>query len=351
MKIAICGCGWSGAILSNMLTEYGRVDVYELNKQPTTVCACGVPLSFLRHLTKKLGFNPEEYVLWKSNRIILDFGTIDITIPVRNLCTFDKEKLMKDLVQASDANFSFGKKASTELKNRYDLVVDATGKRALLGPLPNDKILQAFQVKARFKELPYPDFYMNFSDPSSGGYLWMFPISDKLAYVGCGGYSGSYIFHRVQRFIKRFKGRVLERRAKSSRVNSPIESMPFFKGNIVGVGTSIGTISRLGEGNALSAKSAEFLAEHLNNLKEYSRKVLAEFRWLSNDYSFFEAYEKKLKSKLIYFGTKIWKIYKRRFDIRVTLSEFLSFIYGTLRWAFYSFRYGAELGVKSRKFK
>jgi len=33
MRIAIVGAGWCGALLSNKLTEYGSVDVYERNRK------------------------------------------------------------------------------------------------------------------------------------------------------------------------------------------------------------------------------------------------------------------------------------------------------------------------------
>jgi len=316
LKILVCGAGWCGSLLSNKLTEYGDVEVYERNRKPTAICGCGIPTSFFVQLAKSYGLNPEDYILWKAHEIMLSQGKKVRHIPIDNLCTFDKQKFMEDLINQSSATFHFGKKLPESTKN-YDLIIDASGKRALLGKLPTDMIIPCFQVKASFNKLPYPDFYADFSDITSTSYLWMFPLSDREANVGCGAPKGRYAYNRVMEFIKEHDGEIIQRQAKPVRIAPPHESLPFYRDNIIGVGESIGAITGFGEGNAFSAITVELLLENLEDTHAYSKAVLDELNWLKTDHAFIQSMIHQRKTRMIYYAAKIAGVYKRRLGVNL----------------------------------
>jgi flavin-dependent dehydrogenase len=326
LKIAVCGCGWSGSLLSVKLPEYGSVDVYEQDKKPKIVCGCGIPISTLRALASNFNLNAEDYVLWKTRTFVANIEGQVVNVTLSNLCTFDKERFMQDIIAQSAATFHFGEKLVIQHTSEYDLVVDASGKRALLGRLSTDDVLSCFQARARFKELPHDGFYCEFSDINTGGYLWMFPLSEKEANVGCSAYNGAYSFQEVQKYLKRHDAQVLEEGAKSSRLNPPHESLPFYAGNVVGVGESVGAITRLGEGNELSAKCVELFLRNFGKPKQYVKEVFKELGWLKDDHALHKAMRDNKKLKMLYHALKVQRIYRERFQINENAARVFAFL-------------------------
>ncbi len=316
MRIAIVGAGWCGALLSNKLTEYGRVDVYEQNRKPTAICGCAIPTEFLADLAKAYRLNPEDYICWEADRLITEFGNKTFHVQVGNLCTFNKQKFMEDLVNQSSATFHFRKKFPNET-NKYNLIIDATGTREILGKLSSDRFFSTYQVKAKFTSLPYYGFYFHFANPQEK-FLWMFPLSEKEAYVGCGSKNGHYAFHRVEKFLKTHNAKTLQKQAKLLRLNPPQESLPFTNGKIVGVGNTIGAITSLGEGNALAAITVQILLKNLNNLQHYTTQILKKLKWLKHDHAAYNAWLQNKKLKTLYHILKIQKLYRERFQITNT---------------------------------
>jgi flavin-dependent dehydrogenase len=316
MRVAIAGCGWTGAILANRLSQLGySLDVYEINKQPKAVCACGIPTSFLKELAKKCGLNPEEYILWEAKELIVDFGSKTVHSQTGNLCTFNKQRFMEDLVSQSNANFHFGEKFSLSELPEYDLIVDATGTRELLGKLPTDNYYLAYQVKAKFNSFPYNGFYFQISRNPHSKYLWVFPLSEKEAYVGYASKNAQLNVSQVEKFLKTHNAQTLQKQAKLLRLNPPQESLPFANGKVVGVGNTIGAITSLGEGNALSAMTAEILLQNLDNLQTYTRQVLKSLKWLKHDYAAYASWLQNKKLRTLYHTLKIQRLYRERFKI------------------------------------
>ena len=62
-------------------------------------------------------------------------------IPVTGLCTFDKLNLMKTMMGSTQATFHFGETLNPNNHHNYDLIVDATGYRAMLGRLGNRQVI------------------------------------------------------------------------------------------------------------------------------------------------------------------------------------------------------------------
>jgi flavin-dependent dehydrogenase len=316
LRIAIAGCGWTGAILANRLSHLGySLDVYEINKQPKAICACGIPTSFFKELAKKCELNPEEYILWEAKDLIVDFGSKTVRSQTGNLCTFNKQKFMEDLVNQSNANFHFGEKLPPSKLQEYDLVIDATGTRELLGKLPTDNYYLTYQVKAKFNSLPYNGFYFQISKTPHSKYLWMFPLSEKEAYVGYASKNAQLNVSQVENFLKTHNAQTLQKQAKLLRLNPPQQSLPIVHGKIVGVGTSIGAITSLGEGNALSAITADILIANLNNLEKYKKQLLEKLKWLQHDHAAYNSWVENRKLRALYHALKVYKIYKERFKL------------------------------------
>ena len=297
MKIAICGGGWSGSLLADTLSKEHEVTVYERSQQLKVICACGIPTSRLHEIAKRHSLNAEDYILWKSKTLTTEHMGKQRCISIMGLCTFDKYRFIKDL----DVNVQFSSTLNFKSNLHADLVVDATGTRELLGRLPDDLVYVTYQVKARFKERPVNDFYMRF--PSEMGrtlYLWFFPTGEKEAYVGCGSLQGATAAEQVNHFLHKHNGETLEKQAKQLRINLPTQSLPFYKGNIVGIGGTVGAISSFGEGNEPSAVTTDLLAENITNLDEYQRQIFKHLKWLKQEYAYYNSLAQNRKLNMLF---------------------------------------------------
>ena len=326
MKVAVAGAGWSGLLLACKLSEYEDVEVYEPNRKPKAVCACGIPTSFFSELARDYGLKPENYILWKPNSLIMDFnGKMTVTVKVGDLCTFDKQAFMDDLYSICDAKFHFRKHFPLSKISDYDLVVDATGIRAILGKNSDDRYYITYQEKVRFKELPCDGLYFQFINPEEK-YLWLFPLSENEAYVGAAStIKVNNAVERVRHFLKKFHHTTLQRQAKLLRCD--YKNLPIVKGKIVGVGNSIDAITSLGEGNQPSAQTVKILLENLYDLNQYERQVRKELSWIKHDHAAYNAWAKNQKIRTFYHMLKLRKIYRERFkasfDIRLLMVNLL----------------------------
>lgn len=312
MKIAICGCGWSGSLLADTLSKEHEVTVYERRQQLKVICACGIPTSRLHEIAKQHSLNAENYILWKSKTLTTEYRGKQRCTSLRGLCTFDKYRFMKDL----DVNVQFSSTLNLKSNINADLVVDATGTRELLGHLPEDVIYVTYQVKARFKERPLNDFYMRFpSDMGKTRYLWFFPTGEKEAYVGCGSLQGATAAEQVNHFLHKHNGETLEKQAKQLRTNPPTQSLPFYKGNIVGVGGNVGAISSFGEGNEPSAVTTDLLAENITDLDEYQKQVFNHLKWLKQEYAYYNSLAQNRKLNILFNIVRRHPTIRKRYQV------------------------------------
>jgi len=316
MKVAVAGAGWSGLLLACKLAEYQDVEVYEPNSKPKAVCTCGIPLSFFAELARDYGLKPENYILWKADSLIMDFnGKMTVTVKVGDLCTFDKQAFMEDLYSQCDAKFHFRKPFSNSKINDYDLVVDATGVRAVLGRHPDDKYYLTYQEKVKFKTMPYDGVYFQFRNPEEK-YLWTFPISENEAYVGAAStIKLNNAIERVKHFLKKIPHTTLQKQAKILRCD--YKNLPITKGKIVGVGNSIDAITSLCEGNQPSAQTVRLLLENLYDLTQYEKQVRKELSWIKHDHAAYNAWAKNQKIRAFYHMLKIQKIYRKKFKVNL----------------------------------
>jgi flavin-dependent dehydrogenase len=326
MHIAIIGCGLSGSLLGYFLPRMDyEVEVYECNKDPKVVCGCGISLNILRDIAIKSKLNPANYILWQSKNLFVKFSNQEFKMDVTNSCIFNKEKFILDLVSNSKARFHFGMKLMPQDYSKYDLVIDASGIRACLGKLPRDNLHICYQVKATFEPtLPYPDCLIDFSLPVKK-YLWMFPLSPRKALVGCWALEGRIARKMVLEFLNNHKGTILVEQGKLLRLNSPQESLPFIKDNIIGVGTSIGAITSLGEGNVPSIITVKLLLDYIKDPQKYKKKIFEILGWIKYDYAAYKDWINNRKIRLIYNLLKCRKYYESRlsFQLKQTLQTLI----------------------------
>lgn len=289
MRIAIVGMGPAGAYLSSLLNNEHKVEIFEMQEKDkfTSHCAWATGYYKMRELLKKVGLNFDDYVFFKGKRLYVKLRGKLRSVKLYGLCTFDKPRLLKDLV--SNVKVNYGKMLREE-KGDYDLFVDATGiYRKLLPSIKKDFTIPTLQYLVKFKESPFDDFFVKpFSNYT--GYLWYFPLGDNLAYVGAGDVK--YGQHRTApiEFIKENGGEVLRKMGRTLRLTPPTMAEPHFSGKVVGVGESVGTVfAALGEGILPSMMAAELLKQNLENLADYSVALKERFKPFEDAFRFVAA--------------------------------------------------------------
>jgi flavin-dependent dehydrogenase len=339
VKVAVAGAGWSGLLLANKIRQNHNVTVFEKNRRLKAVCAWGIPTESLREIAEWQGLNVEDYILWESKQLIIDYRGKQRSVPVAGLCTFNKQFFMEKLSQ--NVNIKYATDFSSA-KERYDLMVDATGTREGLGRLPHDLVYVTYQVRAKFDKLPFNDFYMRFPTDTNlaSKYLWLFPLSDDEAFVGCGALKGEEAFQQVNQFILENNAVIIEKQAKQLRVTSPKNSRPFYcfdclgcakwqscrasvcakAFQIVGVGNSIGAISSFGEGNDTSALTAKLLTENITDLSRYEKQVLSALKWLKHDYLFYESMIQNHTVAAVYHALRNQSVYRKRLQVPLNMN-------------------------------
>ena len=276
MRIAVVGTGVAGSYLTSRLSEKHKVVGFDRFSAGNfdSICAWGTTKNVLRSFMKKVGLNFDDYVLHDGKRMIVETQSGVLEIKIRDLCTYDKAKLIKDLLKDHEVHFG---QMVLRPPEGFDLVVDSTALRALLPKIKEDLYIPCLEYMIRYSNVPFDDFYVKpFSN--FGGYFWYFPLGDGLAYVGAGDYFRRHV-EFVEQFRKKHGGEAVKRFGRPIRITPPSLCQPFSEGNVVGVGESIGTVFPvLGEGIIPSLQCADLFIESLHDLELYRRKVLEKFK-------------------------------------------------------------------------
>ena len=281
MKIAIAGAGIVGAYLYRILSNKGcRVDLYDIRNGTTcglTPCAWGTSFGF-NELLEAVRLDPEDYLLERPGHVFID----DVRLRA-DLMTFDKPKLIKDLLRDALINYT-----PLELSN-YDRVIDATGvSRAFLSKLEDDFVLSCTQYRIRTEEPLKNKIRLGHI-----GYTWCFPLSEGIYHIGCGdlgsdpnmileklGWFTPDAFHSGINVICSCAGKI--------RLTAPRYSQPFVidgsEGQIWGVGEAIGCVAPLaGDGVVPGMKSAQILVNTWDDPNAYTEAILKEFHWMTSE--------------------------------------------------------------------
>jgi flavin-dependent dehydrogenase len=280
-EVAIAGAGISGAYLYRLLRSKGfHVDIFDIEngtKCGLSPCAWGTSRGFT-DLVEASGLDPEAYILRRHDHVMMDGTRIR-----GDLMTFDKPKLVKDLLMGADVRHT------SVCVSEYDRVIDATGvSRALLPFINEDLILNCTQYRIQWNEN-----LENAIKLGKIGYAWCFPLGDEVYHIGCGsyladpkvllkniGWLGNHPSDLTRKTLCECDGNI--------RLTSPYYSQPFIADGttdgVWGIGEAIGCVAPLvGDGVVPGMRSAQILMENWKNPEDYKNAILNEFKWMKKE--------------------------------------------------------------------
>jgi len=316
-KIAIAGAGITGAYLYRLLGNEGHhVDIFDVKNGTRcglTPCAWGTSRGFAE-LVAASGLDPERYILRRHDQVMMDDTRVE-----GDLMTFDKPRLVKDLLKGTEVRYS------PLSVSQYDRVIDASGvSRAYLPAIKRDIILKCMQCRVQTDE--HLENRIKFGEI---GYAWCFPLAEKDHHIGCGSYitDANKVMSKLgwlsTQPSKRI-GEILCRCEGKIRLTSPHYSQPFVidgaSSGVWGVGEAIGCVAPLaGDGVVPGMRSAQILVDKWDDPAGYTDAILNEFKWMKD--------ERAVIDKLIsarHLGAKDVWILKRnvkRMGIHIGLKE------------------------------
>jgi len=282
MKIAVMGMGVAGSyLMARLKGSEHEVVGYERNTEERhdSICAWGTIKPVLQKFCIKVGRNFDDFLIHDGKTMHVKMGSGEkFDIGLKGLCTYDKLGLIKDFIK--DSKIIYGQSPKLEdLEREYDMIVDCTGfHRVYLPKLEQDFFLPTYEYKVEYeKGVPYDDFYI---EPFQGmsGYFWYFPLGDNFAHIGAGDYNKNHI-KATDDFLRKHGGKVLATKGRPIRLATPGNCKPFYKGKVVGVGESIGTVyALLGEGIIPSMQCVELFLENMNDFAAYEKAVDEHYR-------------------------------------------------------------------------
>ena len=99
-------------------------------------------------------------------------------------------------------------------------------------------------------------------------------MGKNLAHIGAGDYNKQHV-EETNKFFKKYGGKVTKTVGRPIRLATPNMCKPFYKGKVVGVGESIGTVyPLLGEGIIPSMMLQIFLLKILVIMKVMRKKLM-----------------------------------------------------------------------------
>jgi flavin-dependent dehydrogenase len=337
-RIAIVGLGVAGSYLLNRLSNEHDVTGYEMQKEGEfqAVCAWGTSKNELSKIMKPLGIDFEKYVLFNGKEMVVDLGIEKNPrrIPLIGLVTYDKHQLELDLTKGKNAKFGIKATPSLLKDQGYDMVIDCTGlHRSFLPKVKDDLWIPCVEYKVSYNDqsaMSHGDFYIK---PFEGlaGYLWSFPLEPGSAFVGAGDYKKRHN-EALNNFNSENPGEILKKIGRPIRISPPKYCEPFYVGNVVGCGESIGTVfPLLGEGIIPSLQCAQLLCENLDNLPGYREAVLKKFEYFNYVYDLIKLkFEKKFSMvRHLPLMLKTYNAMKKmedRFGLEVRMSDFKEII-------------------------
>ena len=281
MKIAVCGMGVAGSYLMARLKNEHEVVGFERmpEQKHDSICAWGTIKSTMTELCDKVGVDFSKYVIHDGKKMHVDMNNQEqFQIGLHGLCTYNKLGLIKDFIKDCNVNYGVSPKLE-DLEKEFDIIVDCTGfHRMYLPKLERDFFLPTYEYKIQYEDkVPFDDFYIK-PFPGMSGYFWYFPLGEKTAHIGAGDYHKQHVVE-TDKFFKKYGGKVTKTVGRPIRLATPDLCKPFYKGKVVGVGESIGTVyPLLGEGIIPSMMCADIFVKNLGNNEQYEKEVLEYFK-------------------------------------------------------------------------
>ncbi|MFB5646397.1 MAG: NAD(P)/FAD-dependent oxidoreductase, partial [Nitrosopumilaceae archaeon] len=272
MKIAVCGMGVAGSYLMARLKNDHEVIGFErmLETKHDSICAWGTIRKTMTELCNKVGVDFSKYVIHDGKAMNVDMNNQErFQIGLHGLCTYNKLGLIKDFIKDCTVHYGVAPKLE-DLEKEFDIIVDCTGfHRMYLPKLERDFFLPTYEYKIEYKDkVPFDDFYIK-PFPGMSGYFWYFPLGERTAHIGAGDYNKQHVVE-TDKFFKKYGGKITKTVGRPIRLATPDLCKPFYKGKVVGVGESIGTVyPLLGEGIIPSMMCADIFVKNLGNNEQY----------------------------------------------------------------------------------
>lgn len=292
LKFAIAGAGVAGSYLANMLARRGHaVEVFEASRTEShwPVCAWGASRHMLARFSEQAGLDFDSYILHVGKSLRMDLPRDKVEyLELKGLVTYDKHRWEHDLMKGVEIKYGTKITLDTFPLDKYDYVLDCTGlHRTLLPKSKEDFIIPAYEYL--LEGVRGEDEFYTIGYEGAKGYFWYFPLGEGRGYMGAGDvlkkYRGISEF-----FAKHPEARVVKKIGRPIRLAPPKRMEPFYDGNVVGVGESIGTVfPMLGEGIIPSLICCDFFLDALGSddkldLKRYRKKVLDYFNYYDDVY-------------------------------------------------------------------
>ena len=275
------GMGVAGSYLMARLKNDHEVVGFERTAEDKhdSICAWGATKNTMTELCEKGGIDFEKYIIHQGKTMCVQISNQErFDIGLHGLCTYNKIGLITDFVKDCTVHYGTSRKLE-DLESEFDLIVDCTGfYRMYLPKVENDFFIQTYEYKVEYENgVPFDDFFVK-PFPNMCGYFWYFPLEKNFAHVGAGDYHKTHV-EETKKFLKKYGGTIKKTVGRPIRLSTPNLCKPFYKGKVVGVGESIGTVyPLLGEGIIPSMVCADIFVKNLGNNKKYEKEVLKYFK-------------------------------------------------------------------------
>jgi flavin-dependent dehydrogenase len=294
MRIALAGAGVVGSYLGNMLQKRGHdVEIFEASKKENhwPVCAWGASRHMLEKFSEQAGLDFDEYIFHVGKMLRMELpDDKEEYLELRGLVSYNKHEWENALLKGVKVTYGSRVTRETFPFEKYDYVIDCTGlHRTLLPKSEDDFLIPAYEYL--LENVHGIDEFYVIGYKGAKGYFWYFPLDKERGYMGAGDVEKKY--YGVAEFFKQHpEARVVKKVGRPIRLAPPKRMEPFYDGNIIGVGESIGCVfPMLGEGIIPSLICCDLFLEVLDkskggkfDTKQYRKKVLDRFDYYDDVY-------------------------------------------------------------------
>ncbi len=293
MHFAIAGAGVAGSYLGSMLQRRGHeVEIFEASKKEHhwPVCAWGASRHMLEKFSQQAGLDFASYIFHVGHRLRMELpDDKEEYLDLKGLVTYDKQRWENDLLKGAKVTYGSRVKRETLQFEKYDYVIDCTGlHRTLLPRAEDDFMIPAYEYLLE-NVLSIDEFYV-IGYKGAKGYFWYFPLGDGRGYMGAGDIQKKY-YGVTEFFEEHPEAKIVKKIGRPIRLAPPKRMEPFYDGNVIGVGESIGCVfPMLGEGIIPSLICCDIFLDVLGkssgkfDFRQYRKKVLDRFNYYDDVY-------------------------------------------------------------------
>src|SRR5918998_6113450 len=292
MNFAIAGAGVAGSYLGNMLQKRGHdVEVFEASNKEHhwPVCAWGASRHMLEKFSNQAGIDFSNYIFHVGQVLKMELpNNNEESLKLKGLVTYNKYGWETDLLK--NVKVTYGAKVTREAFafDKYDYIIDCTGlHRSLLPKSGQDFLIPAYEYL--LENVRGEDNFYVIGYKGAKGYFWYFPLGNGRGYMGAGDIEKKY--YGIEAFFEQHpEAKVIKKIGRPIRLAPSKRMEPFFEGNVIGVGESIGCVfPMLGEGIIPSLICSDIFLEVLDegnmfDYNGYTDRILKKFGYYHDVY-------------------------------------------------------------------